>query len=290
MTLEEILFFLILVVIVWAILRWATGTEGEVVTNVRSALREYSYFGDKYKNLEEVQEALRQAGLESSNLIIGIDYTKSNTWTGKKTFGGRCLHDIQPGRNNPYQEAIRIIGRTLEPFDDDQLVPAFGFGDSTTTDKQVFGLSVEKNGVCHGFAEVLDRYETVTPRVSLSGPTSFAPLIYRAIEIVQESKSYHILLIIADGQVNNERQTVDAIVEASKYPLSIIMVGVGDGPWDTMNEFDNRIPERKFDNFQFVNFSELMDLDPQKREVEFACRALMEVPDQFKAVRKLHLL
>lgn len=31
----------------------------------------------------QVTEALARAGLESSNLIIGIDFTKSNEWTGR---------------------------------------------------------------------------------------------------------------------------------------------------------------------------------------------------------------
>ena len=77
---------------------------------------------DQYTSLEQVQAALRQAGLESSNLILGlcvclcvrvtsywgyqqatywshmlkyktlsatsgIDFTKSNTWTGERSFG-----------------------------------------------------------------------------------------------------------------------------------------------------------------------------------------------------------
>ena len=47
---------------------------------------------DNYKSLPEVVASLRKSGLESSNLVIGIDFTKSNNWTGDKTFGGKSLH------------------------------------------------------------------------------------------------------------------------------------------------------------------------------------------------------
>ena len=93
---------------------------------------------NNYHTMEELQDGLRQAGLESSNLIIGIDYTKSNTWTGKNSFNGYSLHALFDNTLNPYQRVISIIGRTLQPFDDDNLIPVYGFGDLTTQDKSVF--------------------------------------------------------------------------------------------------------------------------------------------------------
>jgi len=242
---------------------------------------------DQYKSIQEVQEALRKAGLESSNLIVGIDYTKSNTWNGKTTFGGQNLHTVRPDRANPYQEVISIVGKTLEPFDDDKLIPVFGFGDVTTQDKTVFPFFPDR--VCFGFTEVLQRYNEITPQLALSGPTSFAPLIKAAINIVKQEKAYHILVIIADGQVDNVKETSDAIVEATNYPLSIICVGVGDGPWELMEEFDDKLPKRRFDNFQFVPFHDTM-AKAENREVSFSVAALMEIPEQFASIKKLGLL
>jgi hypothetical protein len=48
--------------------------------------RKYSLITDQFTNVEQVQQALGQAGLESSNLIVGIDFTKSNEWTGVTDF------------------------------------------------------------------------------------------------------------------------------------------------------------------------------------------------------------
>jgi hypothetical protein len=176
-----------------------------------------------------------------------VDYTKSNTYKGERTFGGRCLHEIVYDRENPYQAVIRIVGKTLEPFDDDRLIPAFGFGDASTGGWGCFPFLPDRP--CQGLGEVLARYSALTPHLVLSGPTNFAPVINEAIKIVEQSgNQYHILIIIADGEVVSEQETEEAIVRASNFPLSIVVVGVGDGPFDTMEMYDDELPARKFDN------------------------------------------
>ena len=74
---------------------------------------------------------------------------------------------------NPYQQVIDVAARTLEPFDDDHLIPCYGFGDMTTTDKGVFPF-FPNEAPCNGVAGVLQRYNEVTPAVQMLGPTSFA--------------------------------------------------------------------------------------------------------------------
>lgn len=255
--------------------------------------RRFYAISDKYKSLDDVRKSLRANGLESSELIVGVDFTKSNEWSGQHSFGGRSLHTVEALRMNPYQEVLRVIAETLSAFDDDQYIPCYGFGDHSSRDKALFSF-LPKEIPCHGLQEVEERYRNIATEVTLSGPTSFAPLIYKAIEIVRQNNwTYHILLIVADGQVTNEQETVDAIVAASHYPLSIVMVGVGDGPWDMMEEFDDKLPQRQFDNFQFVNFHQVMleaSSTHANQQAAFALHALMELPEQYKLIRQLGLL
>jgi len=175
--------------------------------------------------LIQVKEKLQQVGLESCNLIIGVDFTKSNEWTGKHCFDGRSLHHLGDAPN-PYEQAIGIIGRTLSAYDEDNRIPCFGFGDTSTHDRNVFNF-YRDGRACNGVSEALQRYREIAPHIRLSGimdlwfifvplslpltdrpvdsglgPTSLAPIIETATRIVEASRhQYHILLIIADGQV-----------------------------------------------------------------------------------------
>jgi len=261
--------------------------------------RRFRPIPDRFTSISQVQQAVRAAGLESSNLILGVDFTKSNTWTGRRSFGGLCLHDTDTPTLNPYQRVIDVVGRTLEEFDDDKLIPAYGFGDSSTGDRACFPFH-DGDRPSHGVAAVLERYTEITKTISLAGPTSFAPVIREAIRIVREEECYHILVIVADGQVTDASptgETAQAIIEASDYPLSIVVVGVGDGPWDVMETYDDELPERRFDNFQFVDFNAVCHpkrgaqaLEPGEQEARFALHALMEVPDQYAFIKEYGLL
>lgn len=242
---------------------------------------------DRFNSLRDINKAIRLHGVETGGLIFGIDYTLSNKFQGKRTFDGLDLHTIEKGRLNPYQEVICILGETLASLSRTNIILAFGFGDNVVKDRSVFPL--KKEGECDGFSDVLEAYNKVTPDIQLGGPTNFAPLIKKAIDIVNTTKKYHILVIVADGQVSKEEENVNAIVEASNYALSIIVIGVGDGPWETMHDFDDNLPTRRFDNFQFVDFHKIRAESPNY-QTAFALAALMEIPDQYKAICDLGLL
>ena len=268
----------------------------------------HRFIADKFSTFPELEQALRVAGLESCDLIMGIDLTRSNERQGyqydnygnvvKQFYANPNLHSISP-YPNPYQHAMSIICRTLHSFDVDQLIPAYGFGDTRTGDHSVFSFLSNANGseaACVKLEGVLNAYSAIIAdiangRIQMSGPTSFAPIIRKAIELVTVSRKYHILIIIADGVIDtkkNKEETIQAIVDASKHPLSIVCVGVGAGPFDLLEQFDDCVPERDFDNFQFVNFHQTM-ATCENQELGFATKAMMEIPEQWNYI-KTHIL
>lgn len=277
----------------------------------------HSYaISDEFETYEQVVQGLRESGLESSNLIIAFDFTGSNKTQGLSSYcphfakhvGGfkyQNLHHLSPEWLNPYQQVIEAITTILAPFDDDQVYPLYEFGSMNSKNHSVTDIKIDGQWPM-GTAQVMQCYNDYVSSHNMSGPTSFAPAIDRAVQIVKENRyEYHILLIITDGKVtgkDNLGATYEAIKRATKYPLSIVVVGVGDGPFDDPDEMDDNV-QGDFDNLQFVNFTQITaplysgiaapEIYEQFRQhvmCEFAKNAFMEIPQQYSIILERNLM
>jgi E3 ubiquitin-protein ligase RGLG len=275
-------------------------------------------YDDNFKSRGHLQAAFKKAGLEAAQVMIGIDFTSSNSTQGGRgkfnnIYPHNSLHNNDPNNPNPYKQVMNLSLNTLNDLDQDNMFPAYGFGDSLTTDTEVFPLRTDDNGneiPSHGVEGVLEAYEYYlglfdSGEMKMKGPTSFAPIIYKAIETYKRDGEYIVLIIICDGVINSERETINAIVEASNYPISIVTIGVGKGqyepqyyphhknpnydPWGQMIDFDDNLGEFgiKHDCFQFVDFHAVMRQENQ--EDAFALAAFQELLPQFKYIKKHYL-
>lgn len=236
--------------------------------------------------VQKTIQKLRDQGLKTCGLIVGIDCTASNIFTGRRSFGGRHLHDLSNRTLNFYEQVLSILGSIVNEFTRDGKFPVYFFGDNKSRDRAVRPLYSSRHGSdeCHGIEHALAEYRRKITKVGLSGPTSFRPLIDKTIEICKQKNDFHLLIIIGDGAMSDMEDTVRAIVEASNYPIAIVMVGVGDGdykqypsdPWRGMKNLDDMIPQRRFDNFNFIQYEK--NMLPE----EFAEQALEELSDAYK--------
>jgi hypothetical protein len=234
-----------------------------------------------------------QAGMELG-LVVAIDFTASN---GNPS-DPRSLHynSADPNVMNQYQMAIHSVGNVLLPYDLDGQVPCYGYGAMMPTGQVAHCFALNGNPAaptCAGVAGIVAAYRQALTSVSLSGPTCFSPVISAACDMAQATLrdahnaplKYFILLIITDGEIMDMDQTLNAIVRASSLPLSLIIIGVGNADFSSMQTLDadggplkgsNGVKAAR-DCVQFVQANQYAGLGAGAR---LARDVLAEAPDQ----------
>ncbi|XP_046549365.1 LOW QUALITY PROTEIN: copine-3-like [Haliotis rubra] len=234
------------------------------------------------------------------NFTVGVDFTASNGNPGNPT----SLHYINPYQPNEYMQAIRAVGDVCQDYDSDKMFPALGFGAKIPPAMEVsheFAVNFDmQNPFCQGIDGVLGAYSNCIRHVQLYGPTNVSPIIRHVArfayaaqreEQTKGAHAYYILLLLTDGVLSDMSSTKQAIVEASKLPMSLIIVGVGGADFSMMEELDGddgllRAPSGepvKRDIVQFVPFREFK----QSSKVELARHVLFEVPQQVTQYYKM---
>ena len=165
----------------------------------------------------------------------------------------------------------------------------YGFGAELDGEfKALFNLNRTNDPSIQGIENIINKYKETVNNVDFSGGTFFAPIIK---EINNKIKSlnynnnfnYHILLIISDGYIHDRIETINSIIEASKFPISFIIIGVGDDvtyDMKLLNGENGKLISSNGevlnkDNVQYVHFNDYADdLNKLTEEV------LKYIPDQ----------
>ncbi|XP_017157432.1 copine-3-like isoform X1 [Poecilia reticulata] len=223
------------------------------------------------------------------NFTIAIDFTGSNG----DPISPQSLHYISPDGYNEYLQAIWAVGNVIKDYDSTKMFPVFGFGAQIPPSWQVsheFPINFNPaNPFCAGIEGVVQAYRQCLPQVKLWGPTNFSPVINHVACFARQAlrqnaaSQYFVLLILTDGVITDMDQTRVAIVEASRLPMSIIIVGVGGADFDAMEflDSDDKLllsptgDAAARDIVQFVPFRHF-----HGNSVALAQSVLAELPDQ----------
>jgi hypothetical protein len=163
------------------------------------------------------------------DLSIAIDFTVSNG-------NPKCensLHYISNGFINNYEKAMRENIKIISMYNKSNKYNVYGFGAELNGEfKDIFNINGNDDESIIGLENIISKYKETVNSVYFDGPTLFAPVIKeikRKVEINYDNNfNYNILLIISDGYIHDITETIDTIIEASKFPISFIIIGVGD--------------------------------------------------------------
>lgn len=258
--------------------------KGKSYKNSGIFVSEYCEVKEEYSFLDYL------AGRTNFNLTIAIDFTASN----KEPSNPASLHYRNPNAYNEYQQAIYSVSRILEVYSKDKQFPIYGFGAKVNGKvSHCFPLSFnEMQPKVFGIEGIMNSYAYALRNVVLYGPTNFAPIIKKVIAEAEQMETtegkgnnYHVLLIITDGKISDREETIRSIVKASFLPISIIIVGVGNDDFETMNELDaDEVPLRDGNlvmNRDIVQFVPYRVVNAANDPKVLAKQVLYEIPEQF---------
>ncbi|GBG81003.1 hypothetical protein CBR_g31559 [Chara braunii] len=240
---------------------------------------------------------LSSLGITGDNLIIAFDFAMDNLTGGASSFGGDCLHDVSKGFPNQYMFSAAIVGHAMSNLCGGKAGrPVFlGFG---AADRDVFSLGTANEHLRYEMRAGLRRYKQIAPHVRLGASSSYVAPIEAAIEVA-EKDGFHLLVIITCGRRNDMRATASALERASKHPLSIVFVGVGDGPWTFFRDFrmclaenDRAESRMALTNTSFISFRDMsaMPRVRAKKDVLVSPGCLRELPDQYDDMARRGLI
>ena len=146
----------------------------------------------------------------------------------------------------------------LSNYNYEKLYPLYGFGALLNSNpygevSMLFNINFKDNPEIPTINNILNAYRACLDKLIFAGPAFFTPNIKTILERIRSKNNnleYTILLVLTDGVIDDMETTIDALVENSFLPFSVIIVGIGEADFSKM--VGNDIPLASSDKVRWV--------------------------------------
>jgi len=162
---------------------------------------------------------------------IAIDFTLSNL----NPHNPKSLHTFDLA-NNKYINTIKNFVKIIKDYASSKKFPVYGFGGILKESKDTnhcFYLNSGKEPYINHVDDIIINYEKRIKTIHFSNPTNIQYILKEIIQMAKKSKTesksinYYTVLITTDGSFDDFNEAKNLFIDASKLPISIFIVGIG---------------------------------------------------------------
>uniref|UniRef100_A0A9J2PTG5 Copine C-terminal domain-containing protein n=1 Tax=Ascaris lumbricoides TaxID=6252 RepID=A0A9J2PTG5_ASCLU len=186
----------------------------------------------------------------------------------------RVREEAQWKIESDFQLALRAIGEIVRDYSSSKLFPALGVGAKippTFYDSQEFCMNFDTDPCCRGIDGILEAYKKAARIVVPIENVTYFHIIHYVAKMAMNSGAkglhYYILTIFTQGgPIRDLKELLDALAHASKAPLSVIFVGIGDGDFDDFYRLTSKRQveagkKREREIVEFLDLNSVLDRD-----------------------------
>ena len=189
---------------------------------------------------------------------IGIDFTSG-------------IEHITDTESNQYLQAIAGIREIVFDFIRDFEVYGYGakiIDSNDNNNNDYFNLSLQENNVLRGYTNIENAYIECLNKIKFSDNNSLSPLINNIRKVIYnkyKADTYSILFLLINSPPKNDdfQNTIDALIENSFLPLSIVVIGIGNSEFEDIkrlfsnkNKISSKGMEKSRNNIHFISMKD----------------------------------
>lgn len=227
----------------------------------------------KYHNLkkqintyDQLINMLKENGLETFNLIIGLD----------------CSKRISNVKYNLCKQILTTINIVFSKFNNEENILLYGFNSHEIFSFLKSDFGEELSSDIGTVIKTLDNFilnQKNMKNINNEKTCSLTHIINKAIDVIKRENTYYVLLLIGNNKLDQEVELLKTINEISNFPMIIIYVNLSQKAWE-----NNKKNNNKYNNLKLLRYKKNVKNDNQYA-LNFAIKFFCEIPDHYKQIK-----